>query len=50
MTETTELPTFPKARSCPFDPPTEYSRLREDQPVARVLLPTWDAVAASGER
>ena len=40
MTETTELPTFPKARSCPFDPPTEYSRLREDQPVARVLLPT----------
>jgi cytochrome P450 len=35
---------FPLARSCPFDPPPEYGRLRAEQPVARATLhgrPAW---------
>ena len=42
MTQTTpdELPRFPQARSCPFHPPASYAELREEQPVARVTLPS----------
>ncbi len=31
-----EHPTFPIARTCPFDPPAEYGQLRAEHPVARV--------------
>ncbi len=34
-----ELPAFPMARGCPFDPPEQYSALRATRPVARVALP-----------
>lgn len=34
-----DLPTFPLARTCPFQPHAEYSRLREEAPVSRVNLP-----------
>jgi cytochrome P450 len=30
---------FPLARTCPFAPPEEYRRLREEEPVSRVKLP-----------
>jgi hypothetical protein len=35
-----ELPVYPMARECPFDPSAELSRLRDEQPVSRVRL--WD--------
>jgi cytochrome P450 len=42
---TTEPPRFPFPRTCPFDPPEEYARMRETEPVARVQLfdgaPCW---------
>ncbi|MES2187889.1 MAG: cytochrome P450 [Pseudomonadota bacterium] len=38
-TGTTEL-VYPMQRSCPFNPPDEYSRLRREAPFARVRL--WD--------
>jgi cytochrome P450 len=38
-TETESL-TYPMRRACPFALPTEYARLREDEPAARVTLPT----------
>lgn len=31
--------TFPVHRSCPFDPPEEYRRLRAERPVSRLRLP-----------
>lgn len=31
---------FPAVRKCPFAPPGAYERLREDEPVSRVRLPT----------
>ncbi|GAA5040050.1 cytochrome P450 [Thermocatellispora tengchongensis] len=31
---------FPIDRECPFAPPAEYARLREEEPVKRVTLPT----------
>ncbi|MFD7924282.1 cytochrome P450 [Streptomyces sp. NPDC059740] len=47
MTETVEReaadsepPAFPMPRKCPFQPPEQYARLREEEPVSRVLLPT----------
>jgi len=33
-----DLPTFPVPRSDPFEPPREYSRLRQERPVTRVRL------------
>jgi cytochrome P450 len=33
-------PTYPMARSCPFNPPDDYARLRVEEPFARVRL--WD--------
>ncbi|MFD5827302.1 cytochrome P450 [Lentzea sp. NPDC060358] len=30
---------FPLARTCPFSPPPEYARIREEDPVTRVRLP-----------
>jgi cytochrome P450 len=35
-----QVPTFPMQRTCPFTPPPEYRELREQSPIARVLLPT----------
>lgn len=35
-----DLPVFPPRRTCPFAPPPEYARLREDGPATRVTLPT----------
>ena len=35
-----QVPTFPMQRTCPFAPPPKYEQLREQTPVARVLLPT----------
>jgi cytochrome P450 len=35
-----ELPAFPMARGCPFDPPPELGRLREREPVSPARL--WD--------
>ncbi|WP_377267139.1 cytochrome P450 [Peterkaempfera sp. SMS 1(5)a] len=32
-------PTLPTHRSCPWDPPEEYTRLREQEPVARLAFP-----------
>jgi cytochrome P450 len=42
MTGTAAEPrlTYPMTRTCPFDPPPEYARLRQDDPFARVRL--WD--------
>ncbi|UNO40770.1 cytochrome P450 [Streptomyces sp. MST-110588] len=34
------LPAFPMRRTCPYDPPPQYARLREEEPVARVRLPS----------
>ncbi|MDI5974932.1 cytochrome P450 [Amycolatopsis magusensis] len=34
-----EVPEFPMARRCPFDPPSEYAKLRETEPVSRAQLP-----------
>ncbi|MEU9891026.1 cytochrome P450 [Sphaerisporangium sp. NPDC051011] len=31
---------FPMRRGCPFSPPEDYARLRTEEPVARVTLPT----------
>jgi cytochrome P450 len=31
---------LPMARECPFDPPAEYKRLRDQEPVARLAFPT----------
>ena len=35
-----DVPSFPMQRQCPFTPPPEYRKLREESPIARVLLPT----------
>ncbi|MFD7924281.1 cytochrome P450 [Streptomyces sp. NPDC059740] len=35
-----ELQAFPMPRKCPFHPSEQYARLREEEPVSRVLLPT----------
>ncbi|GAA3234690.1 cytochrome P450 [Nonomuraea helvata] len=34
--------TFPVQRTCPFAPPPEYERMREDAPLVRVSLPGGD--------
>ncbi|HEV7980960.1 cytochrome P450 [Amycolatopsis sp.] len=40
-----EVATFPVPRTCPFEPPPEYKKLREEAPISRVNLPgggqTW---------
>ncbi|WP_246281562.1 cytochrome P450 [Fodinicola acaciae] len=36
--------TFPMSRQCPYDPPPDYGRLRESEPVSRVR--TWDGTEA----
>lgn len=47
MTEnTTPQGTIPFARDCPFSPPPEYARIREEEPVCRVELPNKDTVWA----
>ena len=33
-------PGYPMPRTCPFDPPAELTRLREEEPVSRIRL--WD--------
>ncbi|MEU3990386.1 cytochrome P450 [Streptomyces platensis] len=38
--ETTEIHSYPMARSCPLRPPGEYEQLREARPVARHMLPS----------
>ncbi|AHI01424.1 cytochrome P450 [Kutzneria albida] len=43
MTETLPAAPLPTGRSCPFDPPEQYRRLREDQPVSRLALPDGTA-------
>ncbi len=41
MTEVEETTaTLPMARTCPFSPPPDYQRLREDNPISRVGLPS----------
>jgi cytochrome P450 len=43
MTDTlADVPAYPMQRqeTCPFDPPPDLARLREDQPIARVRI--WD--------
>ncbi|MEU5693439.1 cytochrome P450 [Actinosynnema sp. NPDC020468] len=35
-----DLPAFPVARTCPFAPPERYARLRAEQPVSEVRLPS----------
>jgi cytochrome P450 len=40
MTQTQQTPAFPMSRQCPYDPPQEYSELRESEPVSRVR--NWD--------
>jgi cytochrome P450 len=43
MTDTADaagLPAYPMPRTCPFALPDEYAQLREEQPLARVRLPT----------
>jgi cytochrome P450 len=44
MTEVAQLPTVPAPRTCPFDPPAELSRLRDERPVTRAVLPTGQVV------
>ena len=39
-TETTPSRDFPIRRGCPFAAPEEYAKLRTEEPVARVTLPT----------
>ncbi|XUL94538.1 cytochrome P450 (plasmid) [Streptomyces galilaeus] len=36
--EISDAPSFPMPRSCPFGPPSEYARLRAEEPVSRVRL------------
>ncbi|MEU9829788.1 cytochrome P450 [Micromonospora chersina] len=36
----TQPPDFPMQRRCPFDPPAEYERLRAQEPVTKVRVPT----------
>jgi cytochrome P450 len=40
LTDLSDLHLFPMRRTCPFEPPAEYEILREEQPVAKVALPT----------
>jgi len=36
------LPSIPTTRTCPFDPPPEYKRLRIEQPISKVQTPRGD--------
>lgn len=38
--EETTTTTLPMERTCPFSPPPDYQRLREESPIARVGLPS----------
>jgi cytochrome P450 len=43
MTEPThreDPPAFPMARTCPFDPASQYAELRAERPISRIELPT----------
>ncbi|MFR9732053.1 cytochrome P450 [Saccharopolyspora sp. MS10] len=42
MTDVTDQPvaSFPVARRCPYEPPDEYARLRDSEPISRVTIPT----------
>jgi cytochrome P450 len=45
MTSTTTTDrAFPWPRVCPFAPPAQYARLREEQPIAQVELPSGEQV------
>src|SRR5690625_3408239 len=44
MTE--QAATLPITRSCPYAPPDEHRRLREESPVSRVTLPSGEIVWA----
>ncbi len=35
---------YPLARRCPIDPPEDYARLRAEEPITRVVLPTGQEV------
>ncbi|MFJ7911789.1 cytochrome P450 [Kitasatospora sp. NPDC096204] len=42
----TELPNFPMTRTCPFSPPAQYAKLRENEPISQAVLkvtgkPAW---------
>jgi cytochrome P450 len=43
-TATGELSTFPQQRTCPMGIAPEYTRLREDQPIAKVRMHTGEEV------
>jgi cytochrome P450 len=43
VTETLPAAPLPTTRTCPFDPPEDYRRLREDQPVSRLAMPDGSA-------
>ncbi len=38
----TDLPEFPMPRRPPFDPPSEYARMRVDGPVTRAMMPSGE--------
>lgn len=40
--DASSLPPLPSTRTCPFDPPPEYKRLRAEQPITRVRTPRGD--------
>lgn len=40
MTTPADTPSYPIQRTCPFSEPAEYQRLRDEQPIARALLPS----------
>ncbi|HUR07919.1 MAG TPA: cytochrome P450 [Nonomuraea sp.] len=39
-----DLPTFPQQRGCPLGLAPEYSRLRTEEPISRVRMPSGEAV------
>ncbi|MDI1461449.1 cytochrome P450 [Catellatospora sp. KI3] len=40
MIDALHIPDFPMQRTCPFDPPQEYAKLRVEHPVSQVRAPT----------
>jgi len=36
---TSDLPAFPMIRTCPFEPPPPYAKLRAEEPVSRATMP-----------
>jgi cytochrome P450 len=42
-----EMPQLPIERTCPFSPPADYARLRENAPIVKAKLPRGEAWAVS---